>query len=202
MLPVLTVCINEIFPNLPPFGQDLYHIWCLQCTVMTDFIDGFYKKTPRLAEIALHISLSLTIESMSADCELQELLREFEQMGLQNLMSNASASTPREETPPAPPQPMQTRSTRKKFKPEVCSKQNEDRHKQSGKTSEDPKMNPSGLAEIPSEGDENIALQRPPYLHPVRPRVQPPQRNAKFMLRTPSLPQGMQLVRTMTGKID
>ena len=42
MLTVLTSCNDEILGNLPPFGQDLCHIWCLQCTVMTDFIDGFY----------------------------------------------------------------------------------------------------------------------------------------------------------------
>ena len=101
---------------------------------MVDLVDGLYKKTPRPAEIALRISLSLTIESMSADCELQELLRELEQRGLQNLMSNPPTSAPHEETPPALIQPMQTRSSRKKFKPEVRSKRNEDRHKPSGKT--------------------------------------------------------------------
>ena len=63
-------------------------------------------------------------------------------------------------------------------------------------------MNPSSSTEIPSKGDENIAPQRPPYLQPVRPGVQPPRRNAKFTLRTTSLPQGVQLVGTMTGKID
>ena len=45
-------------------------------------IGGFYKKTPNPVEVALHIFLSLTIESMSADREVQELLREFEQKGL------------------------------------------------------------------------------------------------------------------------
>ena len=124
---------------------------------MTDFIDGFYKMTPRLVKFALRIVFSFTIESMSGDHELQELLREFEQMGLYNLMRNPLASAPREETPPAPPQPMQTRSTMKKFKPEVRSKWNKDRHKQSGKTPEDPEMNPSGSAEIPPEGDEKVA---------------------------------------------
>ena len=94
---------------------------------------------------------------MSADCKLQELLREFEQMGLYNLMRNPLPSAPREETPPAPTQPMQTRSTRKKFKPKVHSKRNEDRHGPSGKTPKDPKMNPSGSVEIPPEGDENVA---------------------------------------------
>ena len=63
-------------------------------------------------------------------------------------------------------------------------------------------MNPSGSAKIPYKGDENIAPQRPPYLHPIQPRAQPPRWNAKFTLHTPSLPQGVQLVGTMTGKID
>ena len=65
---------------------------------------------------------------------------------------------------------MQTRSTRNKFKVEVRSKRNEERHKPSGKTLEDPEMNPSSSAELPPEGfeeDENIALHRPPYLPSV-----------------------------------
>ena len=91
-------------------------------------------------------------------------------------MRNPPASTPREETPPASNQPMQTRSTRKKFKAEVCAKRNEERHKPSGKTPEDPEMNPSGSTEIPPEGfedfdeDENVASQCPPYIIPIRPR--------------------------------
>ena len=62
-------------------------------------------------------------------------------------------------------------------------------------------MNPLGEFEEFGE-DENVAPQPPPYLPPVRPGVQPPRQTAKFTLRTPSLPQGVQLVRTMTGKID
>ena len=58
MLTVLTACIDEILGNLLPFGQDLYHIWCLQCTVMEDLVIGFYKKTPRPANFALRIFLS------------------------------------------------------------------------------------------------------------------------------------------------
>ena len=91
---------------------------------MTYFVGGVYKKTPRLAMFALRIFLSFTIEFMSADRELQELLREFEQRGLQNLMSNSPASVPHKETLPAMNQPMQMRSTKKKFKPEVHSKRN------------------------------------------------------------------------------
>ena len=100
---------------------------------------------------------------MSADHEVQQLLREFRERGLQNLMRNPSASAPREETPPAPNHPMQTRSTRNKFKAEVRSKRNEERQKPSGKTPKDPEMNPTGSAELPPEGfedfgeDENVA---------------------------------------------
>ena len=97
---------------------------------------------------------------------------------------------------------MQTRSAKKQFKPEVRSKQNKDRHKQSGQTSKDPGMDPTGLVEIPSDTEENIAPRRPPYIPPLRPGVQPPRRNAKFTICTPSLPPGVQLVGTMIGKID
>ena len=78
MLTVLTACNDEILGNLLPFGQDLCQIWCLQCTVMENLVDGSYKKTPRPAKIVLCISLNITTESMSFDCERQELLREFE----------------------------------------------------------------------------------------------------------------------------
>ena len=94
-------------------------------------------------------------------------MREFEQGGLLDLFSHPPVSAPREETSPAPTQLMQTRSTRKNFKLEVRSKRNEDKHKQSGKTPEDPEMNPSGSAEIPHEGDENVSSLHPPYLHPI-----------------------------------
>ena len=111
MLTSLTASNYEILGNLTPFGQDLLsssQILCLQCTVMVDLVDGFHKKTPRIATPALRIFWSFTIKSMSADHEVQELLREFEPRGLQNLMSTPPASPPREETPPASNQPMQT----------------------------------------------------------------------------------------------
>ena len=97
---------------------------------------------------------------------------------------------------------MQTQSARKQFKPEVRSKRNEDRHKQSGKTSEDPGMDPTGSVEIPSDTEDNIAPRRPPYIPPLRTGVKPPRRNKQFTINTPSLPPGVQLVGTMTGKID
>ena len=109
MLTALTSCNDEILGNLAPFGQDLQllcQIWCLQCTVMVDLVVGFYKKTPRPAKFALRILLSFTVQSMSSDCEVQELLSEFRERGLQNLMRNPPASTPHEETPIALTQPM------------------------------------------------------------------------------------------------
>ena len=63
-------------------------------------------------------------------------------------------------------------------------------------------MDPPGSVEIPSDGEENIAPRRPPYIPPLRPRFKPPRRSKQFTISTPSLPLGVQLVGTMTGKID
>jgi len=123
-----------------------------------------YKKIPKLEKNAFYISLTLTSEPMTDEQELQDLVREFEQRGLWSRSDPPHTPVPHEEAHPAPPRLMQTRSARKKFKPEVRSKRNEDRHKESGKTSEDPGMDPPGSTEIPIEGEENIAPQRPPYL--------------------------------------
>ena len=121
----LTSCPKEIHQNLVPWKQHLCQSWCLQCTFMTDLIDGLYKKTPEHGQVTFR---SFTIEPMSADQELQDLLREFGQTGLQNIVHPPSAPAAREETLPAPPLPMQTQSARKQFKPEVRSKKNEDQH--------------------------------------------------------------------------
>ena len=133
---------------------------------MAELVIGFYKKSHRLANFALRIFLSFTVQSMSFDRKVQELLSEFRERGLQNLMRNPPASTPREETPPAPNQPMQTRSTRKKYKAEVRSKRNEERNKPSGNTPKNPMMNPSEEFEDFGE-DENVAPHHPPYLSPI-----------------------------------
>ena len=69
---------------------------------MAYLVVGFYKKTPRPAKFALCIFLSFTVQSMLADREVQEVLREFEQRGL----STQPTFAPREETPPVPNQPM------------------------------------------------------------------------------------------------
>ena len=71
-LTALTACNDDILRNLAPFGQDLQllcQIWCLQCIVMADWVVGFYKETPRLANFALRIFLSFIVQSMSADRE-------------------------------------------------------------------------------------------------------------------------------------
>ena len=73
---------------------------------MIDFVDGFYKRTPTPMKFALRSFLSFTIDPMTTDRELQELVREFEQGGLQNLFIHPPVPIPREETPPALPQPM------------------------------------------------------------------------------------------------
>ena len=68
---------------------------------MVDLADGLYMKTPGHKEIAFCISLSFTIEPMSADHELQDLLREFEQTGLQHIFTSQTEPAAREETLPA-----------------------------------------------------------------------------------------------------
>ena len=70
--------------NPVPVGQDFYQIWCLKCIILTDLIDKVYKKIPKLAKIAFHISLTFTSEPMTDERELQDLVREFEQRGLQS----------------------------------------------------------------------------------------------------------------------
>ena len=75
---------------------------------MAYLVDGLYKKTPRFGEITLRISLRFTIEPMTTDRELQDLVREFEQRGLPDIFSQPPTLAPHEETPPALTQLMQT----------------------------------------------------------------------------------------------
>ena len=76
--------------------------------LLQNLVIGFYKETPRPPTPALCIFLSSTVKSMSIEHEVQELLQEFEQRGLQNLMGTPLASPPPEEISPTPTQPMQT----------------------------------------------------------------------------------------------
>ena len=60
-LTALTACNDEILGNIALFGQDLqqlYQIWCLQCTIKANLVIGFYKKSPRPTNFALCIFLS------------------------------------------------------------------------------------------------------------------------------------------------
>ena len=54
---VLNSCTKKIIGNQAPLGQDFRQIWCLQCTVVPDLIDGVYKKMPKLGKIVFYISL-------------------------------------------------------------------------------------------------------------------------------------------------
>jgi len=187
----LIVCTNEIKENPVPVGQDFYQIWCLKCIVLTNLIDKVYKRIPKLAKNAFCISLTLTSEPMTDERELQDLVREFKQRGLQSHSDPPHTPVPHEEAHPAPPRPMQTRSARKKFKPEVRSKRNKDRHRKSGQTSRTHQMDPPSSVQVPTEEDEHIEPLRPPYLQLIRPGVQPPRWTKQFTLSTPSLPPGV-----------
>ena len=81
---------------------------------MTDLVTGFYKSLHRPATPALSTSLSCSVGTMSNNCEVQELVREFKERGLQNLLSNS---------------PVQSYPTKVQRKAEVCSKSDEERKK-------------------------------------------------------------------------
>ena len=63
-------------------------------------------------------------------------------------------------------------------------------------------MDHPSLAQVPAGDRENIAPPRPPYLQPIHPDAKIPRRTKQVTLTTPSLPPGVQLVGSMTGKID
>ena len=97
---------------------------------------------------------------------------------------------------------MQTRSARRKSRTEIRTKRNQDRPQKTGQTLAAHPMEPSGSAQAPAGGRENIPPPRPPYLPPVRPGTALPRWTKQFTLATPSLPPGVQLIGSMTGKID
>ena len=79
---------------------------------MTDSITGFYKTLHRPVTPALRISLSCSVGTMSNNCEVQKLVREFKERGLQNLLSSS---------------PVQSYPTKVQRKAEVFSKPDEGR---------------------------------------------------------------------------
>ena len=82
--------------------------------MMTDSITGFYKTIHQPATPALSISLSCSVGTMSNNCEVQKLVREFKERGLQNLLHNS---------------PVQSYPAKVQRKEEVCSKLDEGRQK-------------------------------------------------------------------------
>ena len=64
VLIALNDCTKTSTGNHAPHGQDFRQIWCLQCTVLPDLIDGMYKKMPKLGKIALCIYSRFPSESM------------------------------------------------------------------------------------------------------------------------------------------
>ena len=62
VLIALNDCTKNSTGNRTPHGQDFCQIWCLQCTVLPDLIDGVYKKMPELGKIVFCISSSFTSE--------------------------------------------------------------------------------------------------------------------------------------------
>ena len=44
VLIALNACTETIIENRVTVGQDFHKIWCLQCTVLPELIDGMYKK--------------------------------------------------------------------------------------------------------------------------------------------------------------
>ena len=139
---------------------------------------------------------------MTTEREIDDLVREFEREGLISCSNRPPAFAPYEEAHPAPPRPMQTRFSRKKSRTEVRSKRNQDRQRKTGQTPADHPMDPTSSAQVPAGSRENIAPPRPPYLQLVRPGAKLPRRTKQFTLTTPSLPQGVQLIGSMTWKID
>ena len=81
---------------------------------MTDSVTGFYKTLHRPATLTLSISLSCSVGTMSNNCEVQELVREFKERRLQNLLSNS---------------PVQSYPTKVQRKEEVRSNLGEGRQK-------------------------------------------------------------------------
>ena len=81
---------------------------------MTNYVIGFYKKLHRPVTPALSTYLSCSVGTMSNNCEVQELVREFKERGLQNLLSNS---------------PVQSYPTKVQRKEEFCSNSDEGRQK-------------------------------------------------------------------------
>ena len=67
---------------------ELHQIWHHYCTMMTNSALGFYKKPSRPVFFVLSTSVRYSAQTMSNDCNVQELVREVRDRGLQHLLSN------------------------------------------------------------------------------------------------------------------
>ena len=81
---------------------------------MTDSATRFYKTLHQLVTLALSTSLSCSVGTMSNNCEVQKLVQEFKERGLQNLLRNS---------------PVQSYPTKVQRQAEVFSKPGEFKHK-------------------------------------------------------------------------
>ena len=81
---------------------------------MTDSVTGFYKTLHQPVTPELSTSFSCSVGTMSNNCEVQDLVREFKERGLQNILSNFL---------------VQSYPTKVQRKAEVCSNSDEGRQK-------------------------------------------------------------------------
>ena len=108
------------------------------------------------------------LQSMSTE----QLVKDFHESGLDNVLGRRSTFIPHHETKPAPVQTMRTRTAQKKDKGELRSKKNQDRQ---SKQPDDPPvtMDPEE-EEVPSSSEEeDLQPRRPPYLAPIPPQEEP-----------------------------
>ena len=90
MSAALITCHNEILGKSGAVRRrfpELHRIWRHYCTMMTNSASGFYKKPSRPVFSALSTSVRYSSQTMSNDCEVQELVREIRDRGLQHLLS-------------------------------------------------------------------------------------------------------------------
>ena len=94
MSAALITCHNEILGESGAVWRifsALHQIWHHYPTMMTNSTPGFYKKPSRPMFSALSTSVRYSSQTMSNDCNVQELVREVRDRGLQQLLSTSPA---------------------------------------------------------------------------------------------------------------
>ena len=80
---------NEILGKSGAMCDKIFGIWQHYCTMMTGLVTGFYKKATSLYESFDKVPLGVcSARAMSNNCAVQQLVREFRERGLQNILSN------------------------------------------------------------------------------------------------------------------